>query len=271
MGLLTSLLSTPPGLPIGRAIHRRVLARQPRSQSLATSFFRNLKQLGVLEGPLAGIAGRRPLRVLVAGCSLGCEAYALAGFLRHRLGVQDFAVTALDIDPEAVAFGAAGIYAAAHLPTGAARDEARDLIAQMFAQDGDAWRIRDDLKAHMTFMQGDVLAPAFAGLGRFDLVLGQNFLIHMDDAMARRALATLADRVDADGAIFLSGVDLDLRVAEATRNGLRPIDWNIKALHEEDHVRRGGWPWAYWGLEPFSPGASDPVRRYATIYRRAMA
>jgi chemotaxis methyl-accepting protein methylase len=268
MGLVTSLLSSPLGRPAGTLIHRRVLARQQRSQSLATSFFRNLRQIGVFEGPLADVAARRPLSVLVAGCSLGCEAYTLAGYIKHRLRHLDFTMTAVDIDPHAITVAHAGHYGDEHMPAGDIRTAAAPIMERMFTREGARWRVNDDLRAHVTFSVGNVLAGDFAALGRFDIVLGQNFLIHMDDAMARRAFAALAARVNEGGAIFLAGADLDLRATEASRHGLTPVDWNIEALHEEDHVRRGGWPWNYWGLEPYDGAKPDAMRRYATIYRR---
>jgi chemotaxis methyl-accepting protein methylase len=268
MGVVTSLLSSPLGRPVGAMIHRRVLARQERSQSLATSFFRNLRQIGVLEGPLADVAARRPLSVLVAGCSLGCEAYTLAGYLKHHLRHPDFAMTAVDIDPHAIDVARAGLYGDEHMPTGEILAAAAPIMQRMLTREGARWRVNDDIRAHVAFSIGNVLADDFASLGRFDIVLGQNFLIHMEDAMARRAFAALAARVNEGGAIFLGGVDLDLRATEAGRHGLRPVDWSIEALHEEDHVRRGGWPWNYWGLEPYDGSRPNAMRRYATIYRR---
>jgi SAM-dependent methyltransferase len=267
MSLVTSFLSSPAGRPVGRLVHAVVLRRQARSQSLATSFFRNLRQLGVLEGPLSDVLRGRSPRILVAGCSLGCEAWTLAGYLKHRIGLTDFSILAVDIEADAVAFGQAGLYGEEHLPAGPGRDRSADLIAAMFAGEAGGWRIKDDLRRHVTFRRADVLAPGFADLGVFDLVLGQNFLIHMDDAAARRAMAALAARPGPGGGLFLAGVELGLRAGEARRLGLAPVDWRLEALHEEDHVRRGGWPWSYWGLEPYDRTTKAPAARYATVYR----
>jgi SAM-dependent methyltransferase len=262
-----SIFSSPAGLPLGRLIYKGVSRTRPRSQSLATTFFRNIRQLGIFEGPLADVLRGPSPRILVAACSIGCEAWTLAGYLKHRVGLTNFSLLALDIDAEAVASTQAGVYGDRHMPGEVARELAGDLIDVMFTRDGEEWRIRDDLRRHVSVQQGDVLSPAFAALGQFDLVLGQNFMIHMGEAMARQAFAALAARVRSGGAMFAAGVDLDLRTKEAKRLGLTPVDWRVEAIHEEDHVRRGAWPFTYWSLEPYDRKVGDPVRRYATVYR----
>jgi chemotaxis methyl-accepting protein methylase len=262
-----SIFSSPAGLPLGRLIYRGVSRTRPRSQSLATTFFRNIRQLGVLEGPLADVLQGPSPRILVAACSLGCEPWTLAGYLKHRVGLTNFSVLAVDIDEAAVNATNTGIYGAAQLPLESVRERAGDLMDAMFTPINDQLRIRDDLRRHVRAHQGDVLSQDFAALGQFDLVLGQNFMIHMGEAMARQAFAALAARVRPGGAMFAAGVDLDLRMKEAKRLSLTPVDWRVEAIHEEDHVRRGAWPFTYWSLEPYDRKAADTVRRYTTVYR----
>ena len=74
---------------------------QPPTQSTTTKFFRNLQQLAALEGPLSSLTQAASLSVLVAGCSYGCEAYSLGGFLSLRFPRLNWRIDAVDISPEA--------------------------------------------------------------------------------------------------------------------------------------------------------------------------
>ena len=54
------------------------------------------------EGPLADIPAAGGMKILVAGCSIGCEAYTLAGYLSARFPTLSFLIDAFDIDAGAI-------------------------------------------------------------------------------------------------------------------------------------------------------------------------
>ena len=92
------LFNFAPSRLIGRYIYDWQQRRhQLRTQSTSTKFFRNLQQLAALEGPLANLTKTGNLSVLVAGCSYGCEAYSLGGFLALRFPRLNWRITAVDI------------------------------------------------------------------------------------------------------------------------------------------------------------------------------
>jgi SAM-dependent methyltransferase len=267
MGIIAHVLGSPFGQPLGRVIYARALGRQKRSQSLATSLFRNVIQLSALEGPLADLPARGQMRVLIAGCSIGCEAYTLAGYLAARFPMLDVVIEAFDIDPAAVEHARSGRYSREFVNDAVFQGSFANVANTLLSRSGDSWVIRSEIKQRVNFDVGDALVERSQDAGRFDLVLAQNFMVHMDDVRAGRALRAMSACVRPDGAMFLGGMTLDMRAGATSSVGLVPIDWNIKAIHEEDSVRRNAWPFAYWSLEPLDESRQDWKARYSTIFR----
>lgn len=79
--------------------------------------------------------------------------------------------------------------------------------------------------------------------------------------------------------MFIDGVDLDIRLSITVSQGLMPLDFNIRTIHndlrttgmsttDQNETRATAWPSQYWGLEPFSDEIDDWKRRYATVFIR---
>ena len=252
--------------PVGRQIYALGRARQPPAQSTATKFFRNLDQLTSFEGPLSDIVKQPSMRVLVAGCSMGCEAFSIAAFLAVHFPALDWHIDASDIADDALAVAKAGVYGSEHglgslLPTRAAELEHR-----LFARQGERWFVRDDMRARVSFANADVLAADFSARTGYDLVFGQNFMIHMSAADEARAFSQLVAVTRQSGALFVGGMDLDRRPCLVQSHGLTPVNWKITDIHNADDMRRSAWPWSYWSLEPIDLTARPFLERYCTIY-----
>jgi SAM-dependent methyltransferase len=268
VGLIVNVLASPMVQSLGRLIHARALGRQERSQSLATSLFRNVLQLSSLEGPLADIPANGQMRVLVAGCSIGCEAYTLAGYLAARFPTLEVVVEAFDIDPGAVEHARAGLYGSQYVNDAVFQGSFADVAKTLLSRAGRDWSIRRDVAQRISFDVGDALVERPRDIGRYDLVLAQNFMVHMDDTRAGQALRAMSTCVRSGGAMLLGGMTLDMRAGATASVGLVPVDWNIKAIHDEDTVRRNAWPFAYWSLEPLDDSRNDWKARYSTIFRK---
>ncbi len=266
--LLDMMTGTAAGRRVGHLVYDLYGRRTSRATSLSTALFRNILQLQALEEPLADLPARGRLRVLNAASSTGCEAYTLAGYLAERFPALDWSIQAFDISPDAVAHAQAGVYASTDLPH-AMSDTVRIIAERLFEGQGDTLTVRDDIRARVTFAPGDAVTDDLAAKGPYDLVLGQNFMIHMNEAMAAQAFANLASAMAPHGALFVHGIDLDLRERLAARHGLAPVAWRIAEIHDEDSVRRNAWPFYYWGLEPLEPDHPRFAMRYSSIYRKA--
>ena len=260
------LFTMKPMRPIGRLIYALSSRFEPPAQATATQFFRNLEQLAVLDGPLAPLLENGPIRVLVAGCSKGCEAFTVAGYLRHRYPELDFTVDANDIRKDVLAIANEGIYGAQHGLGQNLGPLGESLRAGMFERSDANWSIVADLRGRVRFERADVLSPQFASYCDYDLVFGQNFMMHMSPEDEARAFSHLVAAARPGGALFVGGMHLDHRVTLARGHGLEPLDWNVAAIHEGDSMIRAGWPWRYWSLGPIDINAPDYLDRYATVF-----
>lgn len=266
-----TIFSLPVVQALGQTIYKVKSRTQPRSQSTTTGFYRNLGQLSALNGPLSHLVSNGPIRVLVVGCSMGCEAYTLAGFLAAFCPTLDWCIEAIDISEEALAVARAGHYGTEH---GLGRDYSEKtaaIEAKLFSIEGARWSILPDVSDRVDFTQGDILLDMPRYKGSYDLVFGQNFMIHMVPSDEAKAFKNLVDAVRPGGALFIGGMDLDARKLLVGQHQLSPVEWKLREIHEEDYARRNAWPWEYWSLEPF-PSRSDALaERYATIFTKPSA
>jgi len=116
------------------------------------------------------------LRIWVAGCSTGEEAYSLAMLFRERIAAagsgHKLQVFASDVDPGAVAVAREGYY-----PASIAADMTPERLARFFVAEDHGYRVAPDLRATVVFTVQDVLTdPPFS---RLDLVSCRNLLIYL--------------------------------------------------------------------------------------------
>ncbi len=260
------LFSLAPARWVGSYIYNWQRRRQLRTQSTTTKFFRNLQQLTALEGPLSELTTTGNLSILVAGCSYGCEAYTLGGLLALRFPHLNWRINAVDISCEALEVAGAARYTSEYGIGSDGSDLAQRIEARLLNRSGDAWTIVTDIRERVSFAYADVLSPQFHQFKNYDLVLGQNFMIHMNEASAEIALASLVAAARSGGVLFLGGMDLEMKTSLLTAHKLVPLDWNIIRIHEEDDMRRSTWPWNYWSLEPIRSHDRNYLTRYSTIF-----
>jgi chemotaxis methyl-accepting protein methylase len=186
--------------------------------------------------------------------------------LALRFPLLNWRITAVDISREALAIACAARYTAEYGLGSPANDLAQEVEVRLLHRSEDQWTVVEDIRERVTFAHADVLSPEFQEFRNYDLVLGQNFMIHMSEASAQTALAHLVAAARSGGVLFLGGMDLETKTNLVTSHKLVPVDWNIIPIHEEDDMRRSAWPWYYWSLEPISPRERNYLARYSTIF-----
>ena len=169
-----------------------------------TQFFRDPPawhwlQENVLE-PLAAEAAE--IRLWVAGCSTGQEAYSLAIAMYEAIEAQGtdrdvaFRVFATDANPKAIRAAMAGEFSAAEIdgvPEG--------LRTKFFEPFDDGWRVRRFLRDMLTFAVHNLMTdPPFT---RLDLVTCRNLLIYLRPEAQRPVLARLHFGLKDGGVLFL--------------------------------------------------------------------
>ena len=174
-----------------------------------TSFFRDPAVFEHLErvalpALLATQPSDRPLRVWVAGCSTGEEAYSLAMLCIEAMetagsqaGLQVFAS---DVDPDAVATARDGFY-----PDDIEASVSPERLARFFMPEGGGWRVRPELRDVIVFTVADLLSdPPFS---RIDLLSCRNVLIYLEAEAQRRVIALCCFALRQGGLLLLGSAE----------------------------------------------------------------
>lgn len=170
-----------------------------------TSFFREPKAWETLDEtvivPLvASQTVEKPVRVWVAGCATGEEAYSLAMLILRQAQKQDKAfeiqVFASDIDQDALALARAGVY-----PESVAADVPPDLLRRYFIRGEHTFRVCKEVRDLVVFAEQNVISdPPFSKL---DLISCRNVLIYLDADVQGRILRLFHFGLHQGGYLFL--------------------------------------------------------------------
>jgi len=195
-----------------------------------THFFRDPEAWAALESTVIPrlIEGRRSddvIRVWVAGCATGEEAYSMAMALSDAVATFSapprFQVFATDIDAEAIAVARAGLYTNSDVA-----DVSPERLRRFFVREGEDYRVRRELRDGLLFTVHNILRdPPFSVV---DLVSCRNLLIYLNRMAQDRVMELLHFSLRPGGYLFLgaselltsfgdlfSVVDKDHRVAES--------------------------------------------------------
>ncbi|MBU4261692.1 MAG: PAS domain-containing protein [Proteobacteria bacterium] len=140
------------------------------------------------------------LRVWVAGCSSGEEAYSVAILLQEvledqgrRLNVQIFGT---DIDEDAVAAARAGIY-----PASIIADVSPARLKRWFSKEDNHYRIKKSIREMVVFaVQSIIKNPPFTKL---DLLCCRNLLIYLGPELQKRLIPLFHYSLKPAGILFL--------------------------------------------------------------------
>ena len=174
-----------------------------------TQFFRDREAFLVLEHTVVPqiFLGKGPadtVRVWVAACSTGEEAYSLAMLLAdHAATLADppaIQVFASDIDAQAIRTARAGLY-----PAAIAQDVPLERLQRYFTIENGAYKVRKALRRQVLFAEHNLLHdPAFSSL---DLVSCRNFLIYLNTEMHRQVLGTFHFALRPEGYLMLGSAE----------------------------------------------------------------
>ncbi len=170
-----------------------------------TSFFRDRSAFEALERDAlpALFENKAPgeqVRVWVAGCATGEEAYSLSVLLREQADLQstllDLQIFATDIDERAIAIARRGAY-----PDGIVEDLTPARLRQFFVRDHDQYRVSAAVREPVLFAVHNLLRdPPFS---RLDLICCRNLLIYLDRAAQAHVLEMFRIALKPGGILFL--------------------------------------------------------------------
>lgn len=170
-----------------------------------TNFFRDADAFTTVEREViprlfAGKGQEDQVRVWVAGCATGEEAYSLGMLLsEYAAGVPEspsVQIFATDLDERAIAVAREGLYT----PNDAA-DVSADRLRRFFVREGDRYRVRKELRELVLFARHNLVKdPPFSHL---DLISCRNLLIYLNRTAQQRVLEVAHFGLNPGGFLFL--------------------------------------------------------------------
>uniref|UniRef100_UPI0035C9C17F CheR family methyltransferase n=1 Tax=uncultured Sphingomonas sp. TaxID=158754 RepID=UPI0035C9C17F len=170
-----------------------------------TRFFRDAAMFEVLAGTtisklIADGDSDTPIRLWVAGCATGEEAYSLAIVLREAcLGAEcarPVTIFATDIDDRAVTFARAGLFSDI-----IEADISAERLGHHFVKEGNRYRVAKHIRDMCVFSTHDLVKdPPFS---RLDMISCRNLLIYFEVSLQQRVLSTFHYGLRPHGTLWL--------------------------------------------------------------------
>src|SRR5215212_3980223 len=195
-----------------------------------THFFRDQAAFAALEANVPQLfAGKKQhdqIRVWVAGCATGEEAYSIAMLLcEHAERLESppaIQVFATDVDEQSIQDARQGMY-----PTTIEADVSAERLRRFFAKDHGRYRVRKALREKVLFAPHNLLSDApFSNL---DLVSCRNLLIYLNPKAQDQVFDIFHFALRAGGLLFIGGAE--------TANSVQPLFSPVDAKHRV-YVRR---------------------------------
>lgn len=211
-----------------------------------TGFFRDAEAFRALQREVIPklLAGRRegePVRVWVAGCATGEEAYSIAMLLLEQARLlsdpRQIQVFATDMDEPAIATARAGWYAEA-----AVGGLSPERVGRFFVAEAGGYRVAKGLRETILFASHNLLRdPPFC---KVDLISCRNLLIYLSRETQERVLAMFHYALRPSGVLFLGSSES----AECLPDLFAPLDKKSRlyaarpAANPGRHLARTHWP-----------------------------
>lgn len=181
-----------------------------------TSFFRDQKPFELLKFKIipdvldaqagrSGIGGKS-INIWSAACSTGQEVYTIAVTLHELLGSSlsqyRIKITGTDISDTAIVQSSRGCYSQFEV----GRGFPQTLLSKYFTQDGQSWRVKDELRAITFFRKINLMEP-FTSMGKFDIIFCRNVAIYFSMANRKSLFERLASQLNPHGALIIGSTE----------------------------------------------------------------
>ena len=186
-----------------------------------TNFFRDKEAFEALAKRIpeifVGKGTDHPVRVWIAGCATGEEAYSMGILLLEEAARREvrspIQVFATDLDARALVAAREGRY-----PVAIEADVNEGRLRRFFTRDGDYYRVRQELRDIILFALHDILKdPPFSHL---DLISCRNVLIYLDRDLQEQVCSTFHYALKAGAYLFLGSAE----TADNPSGNFRPVD-----------------------------------------------
>ena len=171
-----------------------------------TKFFRDAQAFESIKTKLLGVIAKKqsnePIRVWIAGCSTGEEAYSIAMLLIETLdGLQKnkhpkIQIFATDLDAEAIEHARSGNYR-----DNIAADVSEDRLNRFFVKYDGGYTVKKDLRETIVFAQHNLIKDA--PFTRLDLLCCRNVMIYLTTELQRKIIPIFHYSLNPKGIMFM--------------------------------------------------------------------
>jgi len=183
-----------------------------------------------------------PLRIWVAGCATGEEAYTVAILFQEEVAKNErhrpVQIFATDLDEESINVARRGIY-----PKSIAADVSATRLKRFFTEEGNSYKIKNNIRESIVFAKHNLVKDA--PFSKLDLVCCRNVLIYMDNSLQKKLIPMFHYTLNPGAYLFLGesesiGVFADLFGSVAAKSKIfkrKPIETGYEAERVEvsDH------------------------------------
>ncbi len=230
-----------------------------------TSFFRDPKVFEHLSAKIIpDLIAAQPvdvaLRIWIAGCSTGEEAYSLAMLFREAIVAAKsnvkLQVFASDVDSEAVATARDGVY-----PRSISADISPERLARFFTAEDHGYRVSPELRSAVVFTVQDVLAdPPFS---RLDMISCRNLLIYLGSEAQAKVISLFHFALRKGGILLLGNAE-----TIGTTEGQFEIAFKAERIYRHaGRARTGGIGLSSHGGGSVQP--PEPLAKASAIVRQS--
>ncbi len=145
------------------------------------------------------------IRIWSAAASTGQEVYSIAIVLKELYldtGKYQIKLIGTDISNTAITQASYGRYNKFEISRGLSPEKVR----KYFNEDGDHWRIRDEIRAMVMFKKMNLMEP-FMGIGKFDIIFCRNVAIYFTSQERKRLYEKIAGVLEPDGYLMIGSTE----------------------------------------------------------------
>ncbi len=191
-----------------------------------TSFFRDPEAFKIIEETVIPDVIKKNktevLKIWVAGCATGEEAYSMAILIKEYLNKYpkniEVKIFASDISKAALDIASKGVY-----PEGIIKTVSKERLQQFFTREDSGYKVKHEIRKMLIFAQHDLTRnPPYCNV---DLISCRNLLIYLNVALQQKVFAMLHFGLKEGGYLFLGPSES----ASVIKDGFNEISgkWNI--------------------------------------------
>ena len=192
-----------------------------------TSFFRDKEAFEfigekIVPGLLSNLSAGEELKLWIAGCASGEEAYSMAILISERLAGKHVdtvvKIFATDIDAGALAQASKGVYS-----VGIEKTVSKERREKFFTQEGNTYHVKPSIRNMIIFAQHDLVKnPPYCNM---HFISCRNLLIYMAPVLQKKVFSMLLFGLRLDGYLFLGSSESPMPILK----NLQVVDkkWKI--------------------------------------------